>query len=241
MSKEAIWYSYFGGRYPGNMPAFSDPAAYTWTVWAEENYERIRTDIETWLNQQGNSLKPYFYEGLVSRPDGWKVEPFYNWGVRNDAACKAIPALDELFQRIDGLTSAALSKLEAGADIHPHYGDTNAILRCHFGLQVPGELPDIGIEVNGKKREWHEGRWIMFCDAHKHRAWNHTPNDRYILIVDILLPEYRDAKDEVCANVRAMHAQQALEQKHPVLKFLPGFLRERIRRKLKRKNSKSPL
>lgn len=235
MSTEAIWYSYFGGKYPGNLPAFSDPEAFAWTAWAEANFARIHSDIETWLNAQGNSLQPYFYAGLVSRPDAWKVESFYNWGQRNDALCKAIPALDELFAQMDGLTSAALSKLEAGTDILPHYGDTNAIVRCHFGLQIPGELPDCGLEVNGKQRAWKEGQWLLFCDAHKHRAWNRTANARYVLIVDVLLPQYRAAKTEICANVRAMHERQRLEQRYLLVRILPAALRERIRRILKKR------
>lgn len=235
MNKEAIWYSFYGGKYPGTMPAYRDPSTFEWATWAEQNFDRIRNDVEQWLNTQGNSLQPYFYAGLVSRANAWKVEPFYNWGIRNDAACKAIPALDELFKRIDGLTSAALSKLEPETDIHPHYGDTNAILRCHFGLQVPGELPAIGIEVNQKKRAWKEGQWLMFCDAHYHRAWNHTPNDRYVLIVDVLLPEYRDQKNEICANVRSMHALQNLEQKYKIIAHFPGWMRGLIRRKIKNK------
>lgn len=234
-SNEGIWYSYWGTAYTGSYAAFTDPHEFTWALWAEENFARIRADIETRLNTQGHTLKPYFYGSLVSRPDAWKVEPFYFWGQRNDAACKSIPALDELFARIPGLTSAALSVLDAESDIHAHYGDTNAIVRCHFGLQIPGELPDCGLEVNGKQRAWEEGRWLMFCDAHLHRAWNHTPHTRYVLIVDVLRPEFEKSKTEICANVRSMLDLQALEQTYPLVKRLPGKLRGIIRRILKRR------
>ncbi|MCU0434172.1 MAG: aspartyl/asparaginyl beta-hydroxylase domain-containing protein [Bacteroidia bacterium] len=234
---ESIWYSYSGQKYGGGLPAYTDPHEFAWAVWAEENFARIRSDVENWLNAHGHTLKPYFYGTLVSRPDAWKVEPFYNWGRRNEALCKSIPALDELFGRIPGLTSAAISKLEPGTDIHAHYGDTNAIVRCHFGLQIPGELPDCGLEVNGKQRAWEEGRWLMFCDAHLHRAWNRTPHARYVLIVDVMRPEFEKSKAEICANVLSMHALQALEQKYPVVKKLPGKLRGIIRRMLKRKSA----
>lgn len=230
---EPIWYSFSGKIYNGNFPAYWDVQEFKWTAWAEEHFERIRSGAERYLNDLGDSLQPYFHEGLISKQKAWKLEPFYNWGKRNEKACSAVPELDELFQRIDGLTSAALSRLEPGADILPHYGDTNAVLRCHLGLSIPTGLPECGLEVKGEKREWKEGHWLMFCDAHMHRAWNHSTFPRHILIIDVLLPDYAKELKSVCNNVRSLHELQQLEQRHPFVKQLPGPVRGAIRHYLK--------
>ncbi|CAN5147076.1 hypothetical protein BH09BAC5_BH09BAC5_25260 [soil metagenome] len=66
------------------------------------------------------------------------------------------------------MLSAGISRLAPHTEIQPHFGDTNMIARCHFGLSIPSGLSECGIQENDKKREWEEGKWLVFCDAHQH-------------------------------------------------------------------------
>ena len=74
--------------------------------------------------------------------------------------------------------------------IIPHCGDTNSVYRCHFGLKVPAGLPSCGIKVKGQERRWEQGKWLVFMDAFVHETFNATQEERIILLMDVLRPEY---------------------------------------------------
>ncbi len=230
-----IWYSYKGGSYAGSQPAFFDPINFTWLDQTAAKFPFWKAEIESYIQHHEENLQQYFNNELSSKKSAWKVEPFYSWGIRNDISCNKCPNLDAFFKTIPGLTSAAISWLDAGTEIYPHHGDTNAIIRAHLGIFIPAQIPDCGIQVKDETRSWQEGQWLLFCDAHKHRAWNNTTLPRCVLIVDILLPTFKNKQAEIFKNVRSLHALQQLEKRHPVIKKLPSKIRGIIRHLLKSK------
>lgn len=226
---EKPWYLFRHGEYHGAMPAFFPNTAFAWTAETARTFPAIKAELETMLRQRNAHFEPYFNKSLTSESAKWKTLPFYFWGVRNAANCDSCPQVETWLKTIPGLLSAAVSLLEPGTSIEPHFGDTNTIMRCHFGLSIPAGLPDCGLEVKNEQRAWTEGDWFLFCDAHRHRAWNKTEQPRYVLIVDVLLPNYAAEKKNIAANVRSMLRLQDYEQRHPSVVKWPGPLRGALR------------
>jgi aspartyl/asparaginyl beta-hydroxylase (cupin superfamily) len=115
--------------------------------------------------------------------------------------------------------------LEPGSNINPHQGDTDAIVRCHLGLSVPGGLPDCGFQVGTEIRGWKEGEALPFCDAQTHSAWNHCSERRLIMIVDVMRPEFLGQQNGICSHVLASSVLQMMYQSMPFLNAWPGLVK----------------
>jgi aspartate beta-hydroxylase len=85
-----------------------------------------------------------------------------------------------------------VSRMRAGTHIAAHRGPTNLRLRCHLGIAVP--RGDCAIRVSDETRRWTEGRCLVFDDYFEHEAWNHTSEDRIVLIVDLWHPGLSEAE-----------------------------------------------
>lgn len=227
------WYSYKGGVYNDDSPAFFDTASWEWMRNSETTFPIIRNEIENLLSKKNNILEPYFNSDLLAesstlnKGDGhgkWEVGNFYFWGKENTENCEACPELVRLLKSIPGMLTAGISRLAPATEIKPHHGDTNMIARCHLGLSIPEGLPNCGIKVKNEIRQWENGKWFAFCDAHEHSAWNRTDKFRYILIVDVVLPQFIGQKKEIEKNVRSLLSLQNKLTKNPTLKNLPGFV-----------------
>lgn len=229
---EKIWYAYSGAKYDGILPAYFDPAKIPGLKEFESRHQEINHETELLINGSGDEMQMYFNRSLV---DGdWRVLHLINWGVKNEQVLSRFPVISSLLKQVPLVTSAAISRLQSCSRINPHIGDTNAVVRCHFGLKIPSKLPECGLEVNGEKRSWKEGEWVAFCDAHEHSAWNNSSEARYVLIIDILLPEYESEAEDVCRNVRSILMLQATLQRKPWMRILPGKILGLIRRVYKR-------
>jgi aspartyl/asparaginyl beta-hydroxylase (cupin superfamily) len=44
------------------------------------------------------------------------------------------------------------------------------------------------LRVGDETRQWHDGQCLVFDDYLEHEAWNHTEQDRIVLIVDLWHP-----------------------------------------------------
>ena len=110
--------------------------------------------------------------------------------------------------------------MEPNSSIKPHYGDTNAIHRCHLGLLIPTSLPFTGFQVGYEKRSWEEGKLLIFNDAAYHKAWNESSQPRIVLIVDVIRPKFLKKKLWICARVNAIIKSQRIVQKSPILKSI---------------------
>ncbi len=216
------WYSYKGGEFTGDLPAFFPTDEWKWILESEAKFSVIKSEIEKLLSSKNNILEPYFNASLVSEKGKWEVVNFYFWGKEEKNNCDACPELNRFLKTIPGMLSAGISRLAPQTSIHPHFGDTNMIARCHLGLSIPTGLPSCGIKVKDETRAWENGKWLVFCDAHQHSAWNQTDQFRYILIVDVVLPRFVNEKKNIAANVQSLLALQKKLDKNPWMKKLPG-------------------
>lgn len=223
------WYS-FKGTYNGNAPFFYSNEELKWLKPLEEKFSQIKTELDDFISIKNNAIEPYFNTKLASNKNDWKLAVFYFWGYKNEENCKYIPVLNGILNQIPGFLSAGLSILKANTTIKPHIGDTDAVIRVHLGLKIPSELPSCGIKVGSEERSWQEGKTLAFCDAHEHSVWNKTKEDRYLLIIDILKPEFLNQRKEIATNVQSLLKLQQLENKFSMVKHLPKGIRSLIRR-----------
>lgn len=126
----------------------------------------------------------------IPRTGDWDVVFLYERGRRHDEVCDACPATTRTIESDGAMRTAAgliyVSRMRPGTHIEPHRGPTNLRVRCHLGISVPDG--DCGIRVADQSRQWSEGRCLVFDDSFEHEAWNHTTEDRIVLIVDLWHP-----------------------------------------------------
>src|SRR6185312_8324159 len=121
----------------------------------------------------------------------WEVVFLYERGRRHDDVCAACPVTVRGIDTFPAMRTAAgliyVSRMRGDTHIAAHRGPTNLRLRCHLGLQVPAG--DCAIRVGTETRQWETGRCLVFDDFFEHEAWNHTEEDRLVLIVDLWHPD----------------------------------------------------
>lgn len=141
-------------------PYYFNPKDFDWVPEVESQWRIIRKELDDYLD--GQVLEPYFGDNLMSRKQCWRVLGLKFWGLDHADNQKYFPKTMEIMNKIPGLSLVAFSQIEAGGAITPHNGDTNANVRCHMGLVVPGKLPEIGFQVGNEKRNWEEGKVFRF-------------------------------------------------------------------------------
>ena len=219
------WYSSIGGKQEEGL-GFYETSDFSWVSELESNWQVVRKEVEAFMTNNEERIKPYFNKKLVSGPKKWKAFSFrfWSWGVTDNA--KECPETMRIMSKIPGLVSASISILEPHTDIHPHKGDTNAIYRCHLGLSIPAPLPECGFQVGDVKKSWKEGEVLAFNDAAEHQAWNHTDSIRFVLLFDVIRPEFIHKKYRVCAFVLAGLVMQLFAQKSVLIRKLPWTMKK---------------
>jgi hypothetical protein len=126
----------------------------------------------------------------IHRTGDWDVVFLYERGRRHDDVCAACPTTTRIIEGPGAMRTAAgliyVSRMRPGTHIEAHRGPTNLRLRCHLGVTVPDG--DCAIRVGNHSERWTEGRCLVFDDSFEHEAWNHTNDDRIVLIVDVWHP-----------------------------------------------------
>ena len=108
---------------------------------------------------------------------GWDEIEILKLGRPEERTLKLLPftsqlvlSLPEAVSMVSGGTK--VSVMEPGTLVQPHSGATNARLRIHLGISVPGGC---GIAVyDAPPRTWAEGRCIAFDDSFLHDVWQNS-------------------------------------------------------------------
>ena len=188
-------------HFPGLPPRpFYERGEFGWVPALEAETSAIRAEASALL-AEGADFRPYV-EGEKDRPQrdfhGLQGDPswtaFYLWKdgepvaenaarcPRTAAAIRRVP-LSAIGSRTP---SVFFSLLRPGAHIPPHHGMLNSRLICHLPLIVP---PGGWLRVGAEKRNWEEGRLLIFDDSVEHEALNPAETLRVVLIFDIWRPE----------------------------------------------------
>ncbi|GIV26506.1 MAG: hypothetical protein KatS3mg027_0320 [Bacteroidia bacterium] len=220
ITNQFLWFSlYDNNNYQGTETAFEDVSHLKGIRELQENTEVVYLELLNFIAQ--NEMESQFNITMVERPKTWKVRSLRVWGVEMYQYQKFFPKTMELLSKIDNIVNIGFNLLEPYAIIKPHQGDTNAIIRCHLGLEVPQNKEHCYLVVNNEKKHWEKGEILAFTDAYTHYAKNETNERRIILLFDILRPEYIHKKNLICATVITSFYLQQIGNFFPALYKFP--------------------
>lgn len=223
------WFADSAKPFHGPEPFFYDTREFPWVARIESQWTVIRDELMASVAADENMLQPYIDRTMTSRPNQWKTLGLMFWTRRSQTNCRRFPKIWALLRDVPGIIAISLNMLDADTTIKPHIGNTNAIIRCHLGLVVPEPAPRCGFRVGSETRSWNEGEFLMFCDAHRHTAWNNTDRRRYILVVDVMRPEFMRTKLGTSSRVlAAINFEAALKDNALCRRLFSGKPGEKI-------------
>jgi hypothetical protein len=141
-------------------------------------------------------------ETYLYRPgQSWKVIPFCATFPGDDATAtkwnhpmvSRFPRTVELLRQIPNVRTAGFSKLGSHTSLEYHQGWaalSNHVLRCHFPILVPEVNVTCGVICENGFQFHRRGEWMVFDDSKLHKAFNHSDEDRVVLIVDMARPSF---------------------------------------------------
>lgn len=214
--------------YQSSEPVFYNAEKYTTIKAIEEAFPVILQEVLPFIRgeRQIEAKNPNAPD--VNYPDTWKHAYFmnYQWHFRKNQ--KLFPETWKLISRHKDITLAGIAMLEAGGKLLPHVGETNAIIRCHLGIKIPAPLPLCGLRVKDEQRGWEDGKVVCFNDAFNHEAWNLSSEKRFILLFDIMRPEFMHQKDRICAYALGIASSRYFLQVLGIKRNLPDWFRQII-------------
>jgi aspartate beta-hydroxylase len=165
-----------------------DPANFWFCSYLEDNFGQLAAELEAVTDPARAGFLPV--EEPLLGAGRWEQVTFYETGQRFDDACARFPVTASIIDAIPEATAAGvgvvtLSWLYPGTRIVPHCGGTNARLRVHLGLRVPGGAQ---MRVGDQVLTWQEGRCIVFDDSFEHEVWHDGDRPRVVLLMDVSHP-----------------------------------------------------
>ena len=147
----------------------------------------------------------------IERTGAWDVSFLYESGRRHDETCARCPTLTAIVEDFPTVRTHSgliyVSRLRPGTAIRSHYGPSNLRLRCHLPIVVPER--SCGISVAGDARAWREGECIVFDDTFHHHAWNHSDQDRIVVVIDLWHPDLTEQEIELVSGLQRYVAAQS--------------------------------
>lgn len=195
---------YFPGLPEG---PWHDPHLHPWTAQLLDAYDDIRLEalevlrggagLEEFLEFAPGQSRDGYLGGTGSKPS-WDAFFFYRHGQRYDANHLRCPKSSAVLDRIElcrverQAPEICFSVLQPGTRIMPHHGVTNTRLVLHLPLLVP---PGCALKVaGGGEHAWREREPMMFDDTFEHEAWNHSDQQRVVLLMDCWNPHLTTAE-----------------------------------------------
>lgn len=167
----------------------------------------------------------------------WRVQMLSYMGVDLEPFTRQCPRIHALLREVPGLCSGypwadnVLSVHVARSHLLPHCSVDTLRVRCHLGLEIPG---DCAIRVGGEVRGWSEGGTLLFDDSFEHEVWNRGDGTRAILIVDFWHPGLTAAEREALSagfshsRVRSLFVEQRAPAAQPYPHDLLAYVREQM-------------
>jgi aspartyl/asparaginyl beta-hydroxylase (cupin superfamily) len=163
---------------------FYDTSHFPFVKILEDNWKLFLSEF----NSVQEKSFPYSEYDLY---DGeWDVLHFMFFAENNLKTKKSCPKSWDIIKKIPGIYNASYSILRYSTDIKPHTGFSDKLLRCHLGLKIPTSCALI---VEDESQTWEEGKCLIFDDTKIHSAYNHSVEDRVILLLDIEKSKYESS------------------------------------------------
>jgi aspartyl/asparaginyl beta-hydroxylase (cupin superfamily) len=220
--KETDQYFLKETSYNGSHPPFYNTENFVWVKGLEANYPLILNEIAG-LVYGKEEMPPNLNPPYLSSPDAWRNFYFFNFRWYNHKNCLRFPVTYNILEAIPNISFAGITVLEPESEVLPHIGETNAIIRCHLGLKIPGKYLDCGIKVKNEVHDYQEGKVFMFSDAHIHSTWNKTNERRFIMVLDVIHPDFVYKGNWVCANSLAALTIKYVDEKISLIKWTPNL------------------
>lgn len=221
-----LWFSVydFSFSYKDTEPAFIDSKQFDWANELETNAEIIKAELQKYIRDK--EFVPYFNTPMVGGKNSWKTISLKWWDIEVFKNQNYFPSTTALINKYPQIVSASFNLLESDSKINAHYGDTNAIYRCHLGLIIPDGLPNCGFRVKEESRPWENNKWLVFLDANNHEAWNNTSENRYILSIDVMREEFIKKRTFICSTVfTSLFLQKRAKKYHITFETKPLFVK----------------
>lgn len=156
-------------------------------------------DIQRELQQSTTLWEDWPERYLYSDQSSWKVIPFCATFPGNDPDARRwnryfvekFPVTCDLLKTIPNLRTAGFSKLgpHTSLDFHRGWAQlSNHVLRCHLPICVPNGQILCGVICDRDVSFHKRGEWMVFDDSKRHKAFNHSDEDRIVLLLDIERP-----------------------------------------------------
>jgi aspartyl/asparaginyl beta-hydroxylase (cupin superfamily) len=122
----------------------------------------------------------------------WDWNSYMIKGHRQADFATHCPKTVELLESLDSpklmtntpFSFAFFSTLYPGSTIAAHHGPCNLRVRCHLPLVVP-KSGECGMKVGDDTVKWEEGKPVFFDDCYQHSVWNHSNEERVLLLFDM--------------------------------------------------------
>lgn len=194
---------------------FWDPAEISWLPQIEARWRDIRGELDEYIASRARSGDAAAFaapqaDHLASNWNLLELSMMGNWSEELcrdhfPVTCSLLrgqPALDPTNFRWPG----ALAKLAKpkgpggekppvlmvnifqsfpGSTLRAHFG-THGRIAASLGLHVPR---GVALRVGSERREWREGKWLLFDDSYEHEVINQASEPRYVLVVHMLHPD----------------------------------------------------
>ena len=186
------------------LKPFHEAQNYDWCRALEAEWTTVRDELNSRLDgdepddllaQKGN----YVWAGAKNATSaaayggGWKTLGLCDRSVWDEANTQLFPRTCELIHRAGvPVVEAFFAKMPAKSKIGAHSDMVNFCLTSHLGIDVPeGEC---WIDVGDQRREWRNGKTLLFDTSILHRAENNADRTRYILMMRVWHPDLTEAE-----------------------------------------------
>lgn len=170
---------------------------FAWAKKLEDSYETIRDEVLSALEKRVG-FQPYReVEGDKLLKD-WAMLHFYVGEKRIEENAALCPKTVELVEAIPGRSPhgfVALSALNPGRVIAPHFGVRNGVVRVHYG--VIGCNQKCYLRVGDRIVQWEDGKSLIFDDSFEHQVCHNGDRTRIVLWFDVQHPDWPEADFEI--------------------------------------------
>jgi hypothetical protein len=228
IQKNEIWFNDLNpeAQYNGSEKSFIDVNSQKSVIDILDNLNDCFEEMKNYLSTK--EMDPYFNTSLVNNSKDWQTIGLLAWSMPLLKKQKHFPKTMKIIKKNTEILTFSFNKLEPQSVIKPHCGDSNSTYRIHIGLDIPSGLPDCGFRVNNEKREWENGKAFGFIDAFEHEAWNYTTQPRYIILMDIIRPEFKSYRRYVCFRVLSSLLLQKIVYLFPFILKSPDWVKKGV-------------
>ena len=193
---------------------FFNVSEFEWSGDIESKAEIILTELNQninnkfWMNEH-----PDYVIGFNS--NAWKTLTLLFWGIRNEKLIKSFPNTYQILSGVPNLITAQFSMLKSNTRIKPHKGYSSMVLRSHLPLVVPAESKKCALMIEDEERNWQKAKLLIFDDSYTHSAWNHSKENRIVLMFDFVKPGVHYSVKEICEYKLTNHVDDFLNKIAP--------------------------